>query len=496
MPQSTAEALRYLSEKTRVAAHKPNVLNYQPHNKQKLFHSSTAYGRLFIGGNRSGKTTAGVVEDIFWARGKHPYRVTPDGGVRGRVVGVDFDRGVEKILLPEFARWTPISELRGNSWTSAYDRQLRTLYFENGSFVEFMSYEQDLDKFAGTSRHFVHFDEEPPEDIWTECLARLIDTGGSWWITMTPVEGMTWIYDKIYIPGHKDPLSGYYITEVLMTENPHLGSAEVEQYISTLTEDEKESRIRGKFVQRGGLIYPMFDPEKHVIEPVLPVGDQFLIIQSLDHGFTNPTAALWGAADHEGNLIIFAEHYLAGHTVDYHAKSILAREAEFKRSADVRVADPSIRNTDSITGTSVQQEYSSYGVHFTLANNDVGAGLVRVARYFNTPGKLKITNNCSNLVEELLRYRWATFASKKVGADHNLKETPHKKNDHAADSLRYMIMSRPDLAADTPLPVGALPIVGGVSLTASDYDESLRQSTSPPQTVWQSDEEYGGLEWG
>ena len=97
------------------------------------------------------------------------------------------------------------------------------------------------------------------------------------------------------------------------------------------------------------------------------------------------------------------------------------------------------------------------------------------------------------MFEELLRYRWATFASKKVGADHNLKETPHKKNDHACDSLRYMIMSRPDLAADYPLPVGALPIVGGVSLTSSDYDETLRPEHDRP-TVWQSDES-GGLEW-
>jgi hypothetical protein len=280
-----------------------------------------------------------------------------------------------------------------------------------------------------------------------------------------------------------------------MTENPHLGTAEVEQFISSLSEDEKEARVKGKFIQRGGLIYPMFDPTKHVVDvKQLPVGNEFLIVQSLDHGFTNPTAALWGAADNDGNLIIFGEHYVSGQTIDYHAKHILAREAEYGRPADIRIADPSIRNTDPITGTSIQQEYSQYGVYFGLANNDVGAGLVRVARYLKDPGRLRISRNCPNLIEEMLRYRWATFASKRVDADHNRKETPHKKNDHACDSLRYMIMSRPDLHLT---PVGGLhapQVMGGVSLTASDFDESLRVQTNYNETQW-TDDESGGLEW-
>ena len=34
--------------------------------------------------------------------------------------------------------------------------------------------------------------------------------------------------------------------------------------------------------------------------------------------------------------------------------------------------------------------------------------------------------------------------------EHNNYEEPHKKDDHACDSLRYMIMTRPDLNADNP----------------------------------------------
>src|SRR4030095_13273821 len=176
----------------------PNLYAYVPHEKQRLFHQSTKHTKLYIGGNRSGKTTGGVTEDIFWAIGKHPFRKVPDTPTRGRVVAVDFIQGVEKIILPEFGRWVPPSYLINGSWEDSYNKQLRTLELTNGSFIEFMSYDQDLEKFSGTSRHYVHYDEEPPKHIFNECQARLIDTDGSCWLTMTPVEGMTWVFEDLF----------------------------------------------------------------------------------------------------------------------------------------------------------------------------------------------------------------------------------------------------------------------------------------------------------
>jgi len=70
-------------------------------------------------------------------------------------------QGIEKIILPELAKWIPPSDLIKQSWEESYNRGLRTLTLANGSFVEMMTYEMELEKFAGTSRHFIHFDEEP-----------------------------------------------------------------------------------------------------------------------------------------------------------------------------------------------------------------------------------------------------------------------------------------------------------------------------------------------
>src|SRR4029079_2129673 len=101
---------------------RPNVNGYKPHEKQLQFHASETKNRLFLGGNRSGKTTAGVIEDIWWAMGRHPYRQVPEPPVRIRVVGTDFPNGVEKILLPEFQRWVPLTALKDASWERAYHK--------------------------------------------------------------------------------------------------------------------------------------------------------------------------------------------------------------------------------------------------------------------------------------------------------------------------------------------------------------------------------------
>jgi len=173
-----AELLYKVSEQIRTTATVPNLNRYKPHAKQIEFASDQHKHRLYVGGNRSGKTVAGVIEDIRYLKGEHPYRKVPEGPVRGRVVGVDFASGIDKILLPQFQQWVPKSLLINGSWDDSYSKERRVLTLANGSFVEFMSYDQDLQKFAGTSRHFVHFDKEPPELVYDECRARLVDTNG------------------------------------------------------------------------------------------------------------------------------------------------------------------------------------------------------------------------------------------------------------------------------------------------------------------------------
>lgn len=441
----------------------PNIDAYEPHEKQVLFHSSSVHGRQFIGGNRSGKTLGGMTETIYYARGNHPFkRLLWEPPVKLRVVTVDFNQGLNQIILPDFKRLVPPSALINGSWEDSYNKQLRELTFENGSTVEFMSYEQDVDKFAGTSRHGIWFDEEPPYEIFTECMLRLIDTDGNWWMTMTPVEGMTWTYDSIYSKNGIDP--NIFVLEVDMDDNPHLTKEAKDKVLSGLTDDEKTARQHGRYISRGGVIYPEFDPNVHVIDPIGPPPG-WMKFNMMDHGTTNPTAWLWGCVDSQGRILIYDEYYEGGHIIKHYALKVHEKNLVYGYP-EYNVGDPSIRNTDAITGTSIQLEYADNGLYIIPGNNEVLAGIDRVKKKLLGVGagkndrQLYITRNCVNLIWELRRYKWAVWARRQAEREKNKKEEPQKKDDHACDALRYGVASRPEREDGVSLPPDPTPIEG------------------------------------
>lgn len=468
-----------MAQGLRVAAVRPSIHGYVPHEKQIAFHSSLARIRALFGGNRSGKTVGGGTEAVFRSIGRSPFQRVKPAPTHGRVVAVDFKDGVEKIVKPEIARWMPPSELQFGSWEESYDKELRTLTLANGSTIEFMSYEQDTEKFAGTSRDWIWYDEEPPRDIFTECQMRLIDMGGRSWMTMTPLEGMTWVYDEIYLRAQVDPL--VEVWEVDITDNPHLNSVEIEAIMSGLTLEEREARAHGKFVQIGGLIYKEFS-DRNIVKPFIPPRD-WLWVAALDHGLSNPTAWGWFAVAPDGRAVLFDEWYKSGFVVAYHAQKVHEVNALHERQPDYYVGDPSIRNQDPITGTSVLIEYINHGIPIVLGNNDVRAGIDLVKKKIIGIGDppenrplFYVTSNCVNTIKEHQRYRWAKWASRRMNEDKNKKEEPVKKDDHTCDMVRYFFASRPTLedgktVPEKKVPVGAVePVDAYASIAVVETD--------------------------
>jgi phage terminase large subunit-like protein len=439
------DAFRIVTDGLRQSVRLPNIHAYTPHEKQIEFHASTSPGRQFIGGNRSGKTTGGAAEAVMYLRGEHPYReVKWEPPIRGRCVTVDVEQGIKKIVLPQIKQFVPPSDLINGSWEDSWDAQGKTLTLENGSFIEFLTYEQDLEKFAGTSRHFVWFDEEPPKAIYTECMLRLLDTNGDWWMTMTPVDGLTWTFEEIYEKSAHDPY--IFVVEVDTDDNPHIGEEEKHRIFSGLSEEDIEARKRGHYISLGGLIYPEFNSSLHIIKPMAPPRG-WLRFNSMDSGFTNPTAWLFCCVDKEGRVVVFDEHVETNRIVAYHASKVLERDLFWSSPAAYNVGDPSIRNSDPITGTSVQLEYAENGVYIIPGNNDVRAGIDRIKRKLIGAGngpQLYITENCRYTIWEWKRYRWKTYRQKQLNYEKNRPEEPHKKDDHAMDALRYAIASRPE----------------------------------------------------
>lgn len=479
------------------AAQFPGIESYVPHDSQEKFHRSEAKEKLYIGGNRSGKTVGSVAESVFRATGKHPYRQNLPVPSRGRVVAVDIEDGIKKIVLPEFMKWMPPSLLKNGSFEDSYDKQSRTLTLTNSSFVEFMSYEQEVEKFAGTSRHWCYFDEEPPEDIFNECLMRLVDTDGDYWIAMTPLLEMSWTVDRIYEPWLKGDTSIFVLT-VNTEENPHIKMEALDRITRGLSDSEKAARREGAYLTRTGLIYAphfsdkMYTEGGNLVPDIVPNLKSYTkhmgFFTCMDHGWANPSVFLFCAYNDNGTIIVFDEMYEQRKLVKDLAAQYLAHREILEIMPIYCVGDPSIQNKNAVTGTSVQSEYQEHGVGIALGNNNVGAGIVRLQNMIASR-RLFISERCEHTLKEIREYRWDKFASSKMAQRRNAKDTPLKKNDHCMDALRYGIMSRPALEGEEEHKLGNplnLPSVGPIDI---DYEKCF----STPVGVGEDD--YLGIEW-
>lgn len=452
---SLEELTEFIRDGLKTQAARPNLYAYKPHTKQYNFHKSEKHTRLYIGGNRSGKTVGGAVETCYWLMKRHPYRALPlpEGPVRGRAVAVDFNYGVDTLMIPEISRWMPPSFLKNGSWEDSYDKEHRLLTLQNKSTLEFRSYEQDLDKHAGASRHFIWFDEEPPQHIYNENSLRILDTNGYMWLTMTPVEGITWTYESLYLKGIENPTGDIEVIEIDTNENPHLSRAAIERVMGDLDPEERKARERGEYISVGGKIFKMFDTQRHIIDATIPP-KEWEWYASLDHGYNNPTAILFHAVSPDNKIITFAEHYEREMTIEDHAKAYFGMIESTGKTPDFTVGDPAINQRNGVTGTSVKQEYADRGIYWADGNNDVLSGINRMIMYMkrndnNGAPLWVITANCTNLISEIKKLRWASFQSKKSVFENNKKEQIHKKDDHACDSTRYFFSFMPDLTPDT-----------------------------------------------
>lgn len=458
---SLSDLLKMASTDLSERSSKPNRLMYKPHDKQEFLHKCTAKEKLFIGGNRSGKTVWNVMECVWWLTKKHPFR--PDVNaiaepIRGRLVSVSYNEGMEKIIIPYFKQFLAASDLINGSWDQSFSRYHRTLTLANGSFIEFMSYDQELEKFAGTSRHFVSFDEEPPQAVFVECLMRLMDTDGSYWISMTPVEGMTWIYYEIYEPGMKGENLDLQILEINTEENPNIKKEALDRVTRGLSEEEKNARKSGGFNVSGSRVFPTFTIKDHVIPKHLGFtpNRSMTIYTSFDHGWRHPAAWLWHAVMPSGNVVTFHEIVLSNHTVKQLATMVKEYEKDYLAPLGlevyIRAADPATAQTSGINGMSIAQTYALEGIYFAMDNipkgpGSVDVGLDKMHEYLMLEDGKPTWQiyDCPTLQKQMGKMHYEKFTSKKLQYESAPKLTINKKDDDAPDSARYFFTLMPDL---------------------------------------------------
>ena len=202
--------------------------------------------------------------------------------------------------------------------------------------------------------------------------------------------------------------------------------------------------LEGSFESAEGAVYPNF--ATCIIDP-FEIPETWLKVIGMDHGLRNPTAVVFGAIDpKEGVLYWYKEYYKPNTLVPDHAKALKPQINGIPSGTLYKmVADPSIKNkTDPIAGKSVQGLYQEYGIFWSLGNNNIEAGVLKVNSYIER-GKLKVFSILTNTIREHLGYKYPEI---NMDNEKNLDERPEKKNEHSCDAGRYQIMTLPDNPED------------------------------------------------
>ena len=224
-----------------------------------------------------------------------------------------------------------------------------------------------------------------------------------------------------------------------------------------------------------------FSPQTHFINSFEFDGSVEFIL-GLDFGQNNPTCALVAAWTKDNRLYIIDEYYkpalpsVSSRDMFEQFAYLMSPDPEFtakplsfrRNAADItfqeKVIDPStvaknrtkIKEGEEIP-YSVVEDFFDHGWDFAPADNDVNARITRIREYLqlDSDGKAHLyifKDKCPNLCVEMLNYRYKKHTELQAKT-RNESEEPVKKNDHAVDTLGYIILTRPFYPAQAPKPL-------------------------------------------
>ena len=334
---STPQLVAVFSELTESMS-KERIEAYRPYTKQKEFHAAgkDKRERLLRAGNQNGKSLCVGSEASYHLTGKYPDWWEGRKWDRPTVVWASGETGEatrdnpQRVLLglpgEEGTGAIPAACLgdygMAMGTANLYDyikvRHHTDGMFDGWSMLRLKYYAQGRRKWQGPPVDFVWFDEEPPEDIYDEGLARTIATGGMAAMSFTPLQGMSSVVLRFLGEGKTDDR---HDTNMTIEDAEHISPAERARIIASFPAHEREARARGIPTLGSGMIFPVIENEI-VVEP-FPIPDYWKNIAGIDFGWDHPTGAAKLAYDADNDIVYLVADYRASEmTPVLHAASL------------------------------------------------------------------------------------------------------------------------------------------------------------------------------
>lgn len=401
-------------------------------------------GIIADGAIRSGKTVSMSLSFVMWAMSSFAGQ---NFAMCGKTIG-SFRRNVLfwlKLMLRS----------RGYSVT---DRRADNLIIirkgdtENYFYIFGGKDERSQDLIQGITLAGVFFDEVAlmPESFVNQATGRCSVEGSKFWFNCNPDGPYHWfktnwidkstgylgkeqveqIRKKAAEEGKDPGLKEILYLHFTMDDNLSLSEEIKARYRSMYIGVFFKRYILGLWAAAEGVIYDMFDPEKHVKNikeffQILVNGNRYV---SCDYGTQNATVFLLWNKGFDGKWYCIREYYYSGRD-----KGKQKTDAEYaddlKKWLDgtrikAMIVDPS--------AASFIAELRKRGYKVIKANNDVLDGIRLVGMLLNLE-MLIFSSSCTETIKEFASYIWDDKA-----AEHG-EDKPVKQHDHGCDAVRYFV---------------------------------------------------------
>lgn len=419
---------------------------YKPYAKQQDFHAAgkAHRERLLMAGNQLGKTMSAGAEMAMHASGRYPDwwqgYVFPKGmpfwcaGVTGESTRDNPQRILYGALGQPGTGMLPKDCIKDVTNKRGIPNAVDTIVVRHGgggdvqateSLIGFKSYDQGREKWQGPTLGGVWFDEEPPQDIYTEGLTRTNVAMGPVMLTFTPLQGMSDVVKRFII----DKVAGTSITSMTIYDVDHYSEADRNAIIATYPAHERDARAKGIPTMGSGRVFPLV--EESITCEAFEIPAHWTQIGGIDFGWDHPSAGVKLAWDRDGDVL----YVTACHRAREQTPAMFA--ASVRPWGDwLPWAWPHDGlQHDKGSGEQLATQYKRQGLKmladratFEDGSNGVEAGIFEMFDRMQT-GRLKVFSHLGDWFEEFRMY-------------HRKDGLIVKLNDDLMSATRYAMMMR------------------------------------------------------
>lgn len=451
-----------------------------------------------ITGNQFGKSSSVAYDYVLRIMGMHPIEgknIRPNDPIRtfrfaSETLPSDGSDGESRnTQYPAFRKRLPYELLKKDITIRRPVLTVKCIQGGPDIYVEFVSYNQDVQAMAGVQRKSIWLDEEPHLDFYQEQLPRLLAANGDMIFSMTPVE-ISWVYDELFERAHHyyrtqsivdfyqramnqrlpiyeetDSPEDIAVIQAATDDNPTLDLDTINELFSGMDDDTLAMRRYGVFKQISGRVFKDFVWNTHVLraDKYLPdgVGRDWIHGRGIDYHEHNPWACGWMCLNPHDEAFIYNEFNPSPDNTVTHdiARFIALQSRDYRYRVDL--IDPLAGKKQLNTGFSTTEDLNRYFYEFkregigngaywipwdtkTTVGRDEIKTRLKNARLVGRPGNnetvvqgvrkrlptIWILDHCRIAAQSMKNWRWEEWQDRASKENKDLKDKVNQKNSH------------------------------------------------------------------